>query len=264
MLTAAVNISEGRRSDVVVAIGARAGRALLDIHSDSHHHRSVLTVGGPDAERAVRDLVTEAVARLDLGTHVGAHPRIGVVDVVPFTPWAPADLAVAEAARDRFARWAADEASVPVFIYGEERSLPDIRRGVAQGTLRPDHGGPEPHPTAGFICAGARPPMLAWNLWLSDDARHATRAIAAELRRLPGVRALPFDLGGRPQVACNLIEPLKTPPHLVYDAVEARATVRRCELVGLMPDAVLQVVPRGRWAQLDLSVEQTVEWRLGG
>ena len=41
---------------------------------------------------AVRELARASVARLDLGTHQGAHPRQGVLDVVPFIPYTPGRL----------------------------------------------------------------------------------------------------------------------------------------------------------------------------
>lgn len=256
-----MNLSEGRR-DEATRIGTRAGTGLLDLHADIHHNRSVLTLASSDTESTVREIAAEAVANLDLSDHIGAHPRLGVADVIPFTPFAGSDMEAATAARDRFARWMAEELGVPVFIYGSERSLPSIRRN-AFVRMAPDFGPAEPHPTAGAACVGSRPPMLAWNLWLADATPERGRQIAADIRSMSGVRALAFELAGRTQVSCNLIAPLVTPPHLVYDAVAAQATVASCELVGLLPDAVLRAVPESRWAELDLSIEQTVEWRLG-
>lgn len=261
MLVAAVNLSEGRWAEAT-RIGTSAGDALLDIHADIHHNRSVLTLADDDTESIVRAIAAEAVASLDLKDHRGAHPRLGVLDVVPFTPFTGSDMAAAVAARDRFGRWVAEELKVPVFIYGSERSLPSIRR-QAFSRMSPHLGPAQPHPTAGAMCVGAREPMLAWNLWLAQTDLARGRSIAAEIRRLPGVRSLAFDLAGRTQVSCNLIRPLESPPHVVYDAVAAQADVAECELVGLLPRGVLESVPETRWAQLDLSVERTVEWRLG-
>ena len=45
-------------------------------------------------------MTVEAVARLDLRDHEGAHPRFGVVDVVPFVPLGGAGIEAAVAARD--------------------------------------------------------------------------------------------------------------------------------------------------------------------
>ena len=118
MLECVVNVSEGRDRGVVDAI-ASAGRAcLLDVHADPHHNRAVLTLAGPGVEDAARAVATEAVRRIDLRLHVGVHPRLGAVDVVPFVPLAGSSMDDAIAARDRFAAWAGDELGVPCFLYG--------------------------------------------------------------------------------------------------------------------------------------------------
>src|SRR5690606_1644506 len=46
------------------------------------------------------------------------------------------------------------------------------------------------------------------------------------------------------------------------DAVAARAAIDRAELVGLVPRAVLERTPVGRWAELDLAADRTIEARL--
>ena len=86
-----VNVSEGRDDRVLAELAASAGPALLDLHRDPDHNRSVLTMAGPaDAVvPAARALAATAVARLDLRAHEGAHPRFGVLDVVPFVPYEP-------------------------------------------------------------------------------------------------------------------------------------------------------------------------------
>src|SRR5206468_3693270 len=88
VLECVVNISEGLRPDVVAGVAAACGRALLDVHTDPDHHRSVLTLGGSAAAtvEAARALARVAVDRIDLSAHSGVHPRLGAVDVVPFVP----------------------------------------------------------------------------------------------------------------------------------------------------------------------------------
>ena len=168
VLECVINISEGRDQTTIDAIAAAAGPHLLDVHSDPHHHRSVLTVVGEEAPRAI---TREAIARLDLNAHRGVHPRIGVVDVVPFVPLdlgaVPSSLEHAVGARDRFCTWAADTFDLPGFTYGPERSLPDVRRG-AFTTLRPTCGPSSPHPTAGAVAIGALPLLVAYNVWVED------------------------------------------------------------------------------------------------
>ncbi len=274
-LECVVNVSEGRDPDVLAKLAVACGGVLLDVHRDPDHHRAVLTLGGPaeQVERGARALAAVAMAALDLTGHAGRHPRIGVVDVVPFVPLGPAldpDLGPAVAARDRFAGWAAAELWVPCFLYGplpdgRHRSLPEVRRG-AFGVLSPDYGPATPHPTAGACAVGARPVLLAYNLWVTGGTLELVRSVASAIRG-PAVRSLGLDLSGRLQVSCNLLNPYEVGPAQVHDTVDRLlrkdgARVAGCELVGLAPAAVLATVPRSRWAELDLRSEATIEARL--
>ena len=257
MIECVVNISEGRRREVIDAIAATAGRDLLDVHVDPDHHRSVLTTVG---ETAVRHITVAAVEQLDLGVHQGAHPRIGVVDVVPFVALDPTPFAEAVAARDRYARWAADELGVPCFLYGPERSLPDVRRG-AFTALSPDVGPAEAHPTAGAIAVGVRPVLVAYNLWLAtpdlDEARRIARSVRGD-----AVRALGLAVGAHVQVSMNLIDPTRVGPAEVYERVAAQATIARAELVGLVPRSVMSSIDPSDWERLDLALDRTIESRI--
>jgi glutamate formiminotransferase len=257
VLESVINISEGRQRSAIDVIARNAGAQLLDVHADAHHHRAVLTVIGEDAARAV---TTAAVLSLDLGRHEGVHPRFGVVDVVPFVPLGSADLDRAVAARDRFADWLAHELGVPCFLYGPQRSLPDVRRRAFRD-LAPDVGPGEPHPTAGATAVGARPVMVAYNVWLAETDLAAAQRIAKELRS-PHVRALGLAVGDRVQVSMNLLAPLEVGPAHVYDAVGARARIDHAELVGLVPGALLARTPRARWHDLDLAEDRSIEARL--
>ena len=263
MLECVVNISEGRDRALLDELDQACGPALLDRHSDPHHHRSVFTLHG---EEAPRSLVAAAVERLDLGPHRGVHPRIGVVDVVPFVPLAGSTMADAVRARDDFGRWAAATLGVPGFRYGPERSLPDVRR-QAFTDLTPDFGDPLPHPTAGAIALGARPVLVAYNVWLTAGADLTTAKQVASAVRGPRLRALGLDVGGRLQVSMNLISPADLGPAAAFDlvagaAAAAGAATDGAELVGLVPAAVLEGVPSHRWAELDLAADRTIEARL--
>jgi glutamate formiminotransferase len=257
VLECVVNVSEGTRLDVLDELAAAAGEALLDLHHDAGHNRAVLTLVG---EAAVRDVARTAVARIDLGHHRGAHPRIGAVDVVPFVPLGSQPMADAVAARDRFAAWAGAELELPCFLYGPERGLPEVRRG-AFAELSPDAGPARPHPTAGGCAVGARPLLVAFNLWLAEPDLAAAQAIARELRG-PSVRALGLAVGHAVQVSLNLVDATAVGPDAAYDFVAARARIARSELVGLVPERVLAGIDPARWQQLDLSPERTIEARL--
>ncbi len=248
MLACVVNVSEGRRGAVLDALAAAAGDDLLDVHADGHHHRAVLTLVGEDAPRRV---ALEAIRRIDLRRHRGVHPRLGSVDVVPFVPLGEATLDDAVAARERYAAWS----PVPCVRYGVDApTLPAVRRAA--------RGAAVPHPTAGVTAVGARPVLVAYNVWLDDATLAVARAMAAAVRS-PSVRALGLQVGDRVQVSMNLVAPLVCGPADAYDAVAGLVRVAGAELVGLVPRAVLDAVPAERWEQLDLAPDRTVEARLG-
>jgi glutamate formiminotransferase / 5-formyltetrahydrofolate cyclo-ligase len=266
-LECVINISEGRDPALLAAIQRAGGELLLDTHSDVAHHRSVLTLGGPPAavEDAARSVASTVVATLDLRGHRGVHPRFGVLDVVPWVslegwPVRNGDVAPAVAARDRFAVWAGEQLGLACFLYGPERSLPDVRR-QAWRTLAPDRGPSRPHPTAGAVAVGARPVLIAYNLWLAVSDLPAARRIATTLRG-PHVRALALPVGRSVQVSCNLIDPWTFGPEAAFDAVASQIAVERAELVGLAPATVVQSVPSRRWRELDLDPASTIEARL--
>ena len=117
--------------------------------------------------------------------------------------------------------------------------------------------------------------LIAYNMWIAapagegPDARtgpmhlSVARSLAAGLRS-PSVRSLGLPVDGGAQVSCNLTEPGTTSVAAVYDAVAAGAesmgcSVLRAELVGLIPAAALEQIPRRRWPELDLDADRTIE-----
>jgi glutamate formiminotransferase len=272
LLECVLNVSEGRRGPDLDRFGSAARDVLLDVHRDGDHHRSVFTLGGPApaVEAAARRLAV-AAATVDLTRHGGAHPRLGAIDVVPWIALGAEGGRVrdgsepaAVAARDRFAAWIVAELHVPVFLYGpvdgQVRTLPEVRR-RAWHDLLPDLGPAEPHPTLGAACVGARPVLVAYNLWLETADVATAKAVAAAIRT-PQLRTLGLGVGSRAQVSCNLVDPWAVGPAAAYDAVAALAPIGRAELVGLLPHGVLDAVPAARWAELDIGPEKTIEARL--
>jgi glutamate formiminotransferase len=287
------NVSEGRRPEVVEEIvAAFAGAApevlVLDASSDPDHHRSVITLMGPGpalVEAAVAG--AEACARLiDLNRHRGVHPRMGALDVLPFVPFGAEtrlrggdepDLDCVALA-ERAGRRIAEEAGIPVYLYGAAArhpgwaALPAVRgrgfealRDARDPRPAPDFGGPGLHPTAGATAAGAREILVAYNVELADADLGLARRIAAAVRErdggLPAVRAMGVPLGGRGgpgdrqggppedrvQVSMNLLDYRVTPPAAAYAAVaalaeRAGARVEASEIVGLAPAAALDGV----------------------
>jgi glutamate formiminotransferase len=262
VLECVVNISEGRDGARLRQLAATTGPDLLDVHTDADHHRSVFTLVGEAAPRA---LASAAIELLDLEVHDGVHPRLGVVDVVPFVPLAGSSMADAVAARDDFATWLADTHRVPSFVYGPERSLPDVRRHAFRG-LAPAYGPPAPHPSAGASAVGARPLLVAFNIWVASPDLTTAKTVAAAVRG-GAIRALGLPVGGATQVSMNLIDPLLVGPAAAYAHVRAHlrhagVAIERAEIVGLVPEAVLRATPPSEWDMLDLADDRTIEARL--
>jgi glutamate formiminotransferase len=278
-----INISEGRDQAALAALSTAAGPLLLDLHSDPDHHRAVFTLAGSgdDVAAAARSLATEAVRRLDLTAHRGVHPRLGVLDVVPFVPFTPNSTPTAKAdpdpdpdpemavpLRDAFAQWLGTTLGVPSFLYGplpggHHRTLPELRR-QAFTELSPDAGPDRPHPTAGATAVGARGILVAYNVWVTS--LEAARAVAPQVRG-PMIRSLALQVGERAQVSCNLTHPSDYGPAQAYDDISraiahASGGVTGAELVGLLPNSVLRAIPEARWPELGLSDEATLEARL--
>jgi glutamate formiminotransferase len=267
------NVSEGRDEETIHALADSCrlpGVRVLDVHSDRDHHRSVITVAGEPLalQDAMVCLAWECLDRIDLRRHRGVHPRIGALDVAPFVALTPDDIPMATDLARGLATRIGEEINLPVFLYGfpatsPERTRPrDFRRGGLEaleaaldaGSIVPDAGPPRLHPTAGAVMVGARPPLVAWNVWLPDGALEDARAIAARVREagggLPGVRALGFYLpeAAAAQVSMNLEDIARTPPALAVASVRAEAdrlgvATGDSELVGLVPGAALRYGP---------------------
>lgn len=253
------NISEARRPDLVdrlVEAATPEGTALLDLHTDSDHNRSVLTLAarsGAEAARAATELARACLAAIDIRHHAGVHPRLGALDVCPFVQLDPPEGTDALEA----ATACAGEISalgIPVFFYGGpamgNRMLPEIRRHAFE-KCRPDMGPPEPHPTAGSTAVGVRGLLVAYNVIVGTRDRETAARIAAEVREAgggpPGVRALALWLPSAAvmQISMNLTEPSRCGIGGAWRAVEDSAhregvEVLGAELVGLVPEVALE------------------------
>lgn len=235
---------------IAAIAGAHTGTHVLDVDPDHDHHRVVISMAARRSTLldGVMAAVGAAVEHIDMREHAGVHPRVGAADVVPFVPLGQSTLADArELAREAGERiWS--ELKVPVYFYGDNQSLADIRGGRAQLDL----GGPSLHPTAGAVSVGARLALVAFNVLLPDMNLAAARALARSLREseagMPGVQALVFQLsGGRIQLSMNLFRVDQTSPAAVVDELARRGImVGDQELVGLCPAIAANEVAAGR------------------
>ncbi|HVB78209.1 MAG TPA: hypothetical protein VNI34_10465 [Candidatus Nitrosotalea sp.] len=224
------------RPERVAELARRAGTALLDVHADQGHGRSVVTLASTSLNKLCERLfalIEYAVEYLDLSAEGGVHPRVGVADVVPLVALKGDPAAGVEAAHGLGHRLN-QELGLPIYFYAlaspgaSPTSLADVRHGRVPPDL-PGRGAP---PGAGASCLGVRPPLVAYNVSSPALDPALARAAVLSLRRLPGVQAL--ALGD--QVSMNL-----TRPDLVGMGL-ARSTVNSIvpgplieELVGLCP-----------------------------
>src|SRR5213593_1928911 len=260
------NFSEGRDRDTLNALRAALtsvpGVTLLDVQADPSHNRSVFTlVARPDAavEAALRGMRV-ATQRIDLTKHRGEHPRMGATDVVPFVPVRDVTMEDCVALARRLGERAADELGVPIYLYAraatrpERERLPDIRNGEFEGLRErigkdpaadPDFGPKHVHPTAGATAIGARPFLVAFNIYLDTGDVRVAKDIAQQIRTssggLPAVQASGFEVDGKAQVSMNLLDVDTTSPATVFAAVESRARARgigvlKSEVIGLIPE----------------------------
>jgi glutamate formiminotransferase len=241
------------------------GVRVLDVQTDPWHHRSVLTfVAAPDpAVEAAFRAVRVATKRIDLRHHEGEHPRMGATDVVPFVPVRDVTMddcvQLARTLGERVGR----ELEIPVFLYAraatrpERESLPAIRTGGFEALRErigrdpaadPDYGPRRIHPSAGATAIGARPFLVAFNIYLDTPDVAIAKEIAQRIRTssggLPAVQASGFDVNGEAQVSTNLLDVDVTTPATVFAVVEIEAErrgvgIRRSEVVGLIPERAL-------------------------
>ena len=255
------NFSEGRDRGTIAAIDAAfaAYADVLDVHADADHNRSVFTLVGSEQELgdALLAGITHAIERIDLRRHDGAHPRIGVADVVPIVPLRPEQMERARRCAQAVAERIAAELDLPVFLYGESapgrgpaffrRGGPEeLQRRLDVGEVAPDLGPSRLHPSAGGTIVGARRPLIAFNVNLRGASLDVAREIAALVRErdggYPGVRALGLELprAGIVQVSMNVEDYEAAALHDIVARIEEEARthgveVAGSELVGLMP-----------------------------
>ena len=287
------NISEGRDenrvSEIAAAVRAAPGVRLLDVSSDSSHNRSVLTFVADAAgvREGVRALFDAAVPRIDLRRHSGEHPRMGAVDVVPVIPIRGATVEECVALSREIGAEIAERHGIPVYLYEDSatsekrRNLAEIRKGQFEGFAakmrepewKPDFGPDVPHPTAGVVAVGARPPLIAYNVNLGTRDLAVAERIAKAIRHLGGgfryVKALPVELAdrGQVQVSINMTNFVKSPLHRVFECVRSEAErhgvpIVGSEIVGLCPAEAL-VMTAEHYLRLEkFSPEQVLELRL--
>jgi glutamate formiminotransferase len=286
------NISEGRRREVVreisEAVGSVRGVRLLDTTSDYEMNRTVMTFlgSGVSLRKAAHRLMHAAIERIDISRHRGKHPRMGIVDVIPFVPIGDTTMEQCVKLARQVGRDIADSFGVPVYLYEQAASSPErmsidnIREGEFEGfpekmkkpEWRPDFGPDRVHPTAGVIAVGARPPLHALNIELATGDVELAGKVAEAVRRAGGepkrLRTLVVNHGPNPMVrlSVTVVNHKSVPLYVVVEAVREEARrlgveIAAVELVGLIvTDAILDCLKH--YMNLELDPAQILELHL--
>ncbi|OAY64846.1 Glutamate formimidoyltransferase [Ananas comosus] len=201
-------------------------------------------------KNAVLGMVKAAFDSIDLSSHCGTHPRLGVVDHICFHPLTQASLdQVADLAKSAAAEIGRRH-QVPTFLYGaahgEGRSLDCVRRelgyfkpnssgnqwrgGLNLGplNLKPDLGPTQLTQSKGVVVVGAtgwvdnyNVPVFSTNI---EVVRRIARKVSGRGGGLDSVQAMGLMHGeDRTEVACNLLDPDRVGSDQVQARVERLA-----------------------------------------
>lgn len=260
------NFSEGRRKDVIEDIvepfKKTKGCYLFDYRADEDHNRLVVSLAGEP--QAICDAVMvasqKAVDSIDLNIHQGAHPRMGAVDVIPFTPISNITMEECVELAHDFGKRFYEELGVPVYFYEEAALRPErkklevIRKGqyealkeeVKNPERYPDVGKPKLHPTAGATVIGARKFLVAFNVNLNTTNLEIAKTIAKRVRASGGgftaVKGIGLALEEKNlvQVSMNIVDADKTAIYRALEFIRMEAarwgvTINGTEVYGMIP-----------------------------
>ena len=262
---------------------------LLDYSADPDHNRLVVTnVGDPDGLfEATLETIGLAVDLIDMNEHRGEHPRMGAVDVIPFTPVRNVTMDEAIELANRLARAAAEEFDLPIYLYEKAATCPErenlevIRKGefedfpekIEKDDWSPDYGPAKVHPTAGVTAIGARKPLVAFNVNLKTDELDVADRIARKVRHSSGglrhCKAMGVDLeeDGLVQVSMNMTDYTRTSLQQAFELIRVEAerygvNIAESEIIGLVPADALMNVAEHYLRINDFSSDQVIENRL--
>ncbi len=289
------NFSEGRRKDVIEAIvkpfKETKGCYLFDYRADEDHNRLVVSLCGEPGPicDALIEASKVAVANIDLNHHQGAHPRMGAIDVIPFTPIKGITMEECVKLSHDFAERFNRELGVPVFYYEASSVRPDrtrleqVRKGQYEAikelvktdpSRQPDVGEKTHlHPTAGGTVIGARKFLVAFNVNLNTTNLEIAKIIGKRVRASGGgfatVKGMGVDLAekGMVQVSMNLVDYEQTAMYRVLEFIRMEAarwgvTVNGTEVYGMIPAGAM-LDSAAYYMQIDdFKNEQVLELKL--
>lgn len=227
---------------------------LLNYSSDTSHNRAVFTcVGTEDGLLELVDkIVIVALNNIDMRKHKGVHPRLGAIDVMPFTPYKNCTMDDAIELSLKVSNMIFDKYSIPVYLYENSqkreyrKNLADIRKGefenlntkIKDPLWTPDFF-EKLNPTFGCVCVGARNPLIAYNININTKDIDFTKTIASKLREkdggLKGVKALGLQINKAnhifTQVSVNLVDYKKSSLYDIYSFVKEECDKNNIEII---------------------------------
>lgn len=255
--------------EIVTEIEKVPSTYLLDHSFDDYYNRLVVVFVGSKKSvlQAALNASFRAVQLIDMNRHKGQHPRLGAVDVVPFVPVENVTMDDCVSLSKEYGETLAQEAHVPIYLYGEAASSPErrdidwIRKGeyeklaemICKPERKPDFGPAKPHPTAGATITGARNVMVGFNVNLGTTDIQIGKKIARALHGAKGgfasVRAMAAEVPQKKeiQIGMSIYGFESTPLHRVFELLKVEADrynvpITGSEINGIIPvKAVIDV-----------------------
>lgn len=259
-----MNVSEGVNEkniqSIAEAIQSIPNQYLLHTDIGTSANRTVFTFAGEP--QAVCDAAFEAIKiaseLIDMRGQIGAHPRIGAVDVCPFVPLHLMSIKDANVYIDQLAQRVAAEIEIPVYLYEHSaekvyrKDLPQIRKGQYEGIMSkmqdkdwfpdwsPKHWDDDKIAKSGPVTMGVRDILVAYNVSLNTANEVIAHRIAQKIRTsgywetkpdgtkvktkglLPSLRAIGWYMKsfGAAQVSMNLLDHNITSPLQVWQTLQ--------------------------------------------
>lgn len=249
-------------------------------------NRTVFTIIGivDDLLLSIKKLISFSEMSFDIKNHVGIHPRIGIVDVIPFIPIcniSSADLKIK--VREYFKKLAV-ECRLPIFYYGQMATMPQhttlaqLRRkrskeDLAQDTsaMISDEGPKLFHPRLGASCVTVRDFMVAFNINLDEPDLSQAKDLAKALRNnrstkkdidmidLEDVRFIAWHMPSfaANQISMNLYNVVDVDLLSLYTYVEKVAASKNIKLTGA---ELIGITPQSAICKKEQNLDQAIKY----
>ncbi|MCI2062923.1 MAG: glutamate formimidoyltransferase [Eubacteriaceae bacterium] len=272
------NFSEGKHPEIVNkivdTIKDMKDVIMVKCEPEGEFNRTVLTLVGEEQPliNAITTLTKACKENIDIRKHVGTHPRMGVMDVIPIFPFHNTTIDEAVELGYKLGENIFKETQIPIFYtcenasVDERKSLPFIRKGQYEGLKKilqeakndpqrateyemrkPDisSDGLLDETAGGTVVAAMKDIPAFFNVFLDTEDLSIAKTIANSIRSATGgfstVTAIGIKFAGRPGtvVSMNVMDISVTPIYRPFEVVKMEAErygarVTGSELVGIV------------------------------